>query len=283
MTIEADSAEPTTTRLIAEGPDWRVEEVVCRAGPGDRAFEERHDWTAIAAVVGGVFTYRTHAGRALMTPGAVLLGEPGRCFECGHEHSAGDRCVSVHLSPALAEAVLGDLAGARRLGFRGPSLPPAEGLAPMMAEARALLAAPEPLRAEQFALGIAAAAFGLEQDAPRKPPSAAETARAAGAVKIIEAQLAEPLSIAGLADAVGLGRRRFASAFRAAVGVSPYAYILARRLEAAAERLRTSRRPVLDIALDVGFGDLSEFTRRFSARFGRPPGRYARAATRRGG
>ena len=35
--------------------------------------------------------------------------------------------------------------------------------------------------------------------------------------------------------------------------------------------------PVLDIALDVGFGDLSEFTRRFRDRFGRPPAAFRRS------
>ena len=29
-----------------------------------------------------------------MHPGAFVLGEAGRCYECGHEHSVGDRCVS---------------------------------------------------------------------------------------------------------------------------------------------------------------------------------------------
>ncbi len=268
-----------SARLIAEGSGWRVEEIVCTAGPSDRAFEEQHDWTAIAAVVEGVFTYRSHAGRALMTPGAVLLGEPGRCFECGHQHSAGDRCLSVKLAPALVEEILGDLKGARRFGFHCVAVPPIEAVAPVMAEGRALLTSSDPVRAEQFALNLGALAFGLDHDTDDRQPSDIEVKRAAGAARIIEAQIADPLTIAGLAADVGLSRRRFATAFHRAVGVSPYAYILARRLEAAAVLLRSTDRTVLDIALDVGFGDLSEFTRRFSARFGRPPGRYARTAS----
>jgi len=50
------------------------------------------------------------------------------------------------------------------------------------------------------------------------------------------------------------------------------------RLEAAARRLREERSTVLAIALDVGFGDLSEFTRRFRAKFGKPPAQYRRDA-----
>lgn len=68
-----------------------------------------------------------------------------------------------------------------------------------------------------------------------------------------------------------------ATAFREGLGVTPYNYILRHRLDAAARRLIEGSEPVLDIALDVGFGDLSEFTRRFRARFGRPPAAFRRS------
>jgi AraC-like DNA-binding protein len=267
-----------TSRLLAEGDGWRVEEMICRAGPDAPAFEERHGWTAIAAVLSGVFTYRTFAGRAMMAPGALLLGEPGRCYACGHEHGVGDRCLSLHLSPGFVEDALRDLKGVRREAFARPSLPPLDRLTPLVAEAQALAAAPDPLAAEQLCLGLATAAFALSHDTHPISPSAAEDTRAGQAVRIIERRFAEPLTIAGLAAEVGLSRRRFATAFRRAVGVSPYAYILARRLDAAAQMLRAGQASVLAAALDAGFGDLSEFTRRFASRFGVPPGRYARSA-----
>ena len=57
---------------------------MCTAGPRDRTFEEQHARVNIAIVAGGTFQYRSRAGRELMTPGSVLLGNPGECFECGH-------------------------------------------------------------------------------------------------------------------------------------------------------------------------------------------------------
>lgn len=277
MSETSGQPAPISSRRIAHGEDWRVEEVVCQARPGDPVVEERHAWTAIAAVLSGVFSYRTHQGRAVMTPGTVLLGEAGRCFECGHDHAAGDRCLSIHLSPALTEDILRGLERPPRGPvFAAPSLPPIDRLLPLMAEARALAASPDPLRAEQLCLGLGVAALALGRDAVERSVSADEEARASRAVRIIEARLAEPLSIAALAGEVGLARRRFATAFRHAVGASPYAYILNRRLDAAAERLRAGGGSVLEVALDVGFGDLSEFTRRFRARFGHPPRRYGR-------
>ncbi|QUD87286.1 AraC family transcriptional regulator [Phenylobacterium montanum] len=271
------SAQPITSRLLAEGAGWRAEEVICRCGPDDPGFEEAHDWTAVAAVMSGVFTYRTWQGRAVLARGALMLGEAGKCFECGHEHGMGDRCVSFHFSPAFAEDVAGGLAGVRRAGFARPSLAPVDSLAPLMVEARALAAAPDPLRAEQAAIAMASAALAGDQDGRLQRPSAREEAQAVQAARIIQQRFAEPLTIAGLAAEVGLSRRRFATAFRATLGATPYHYILGRRLEAAAERLAAGEDGVLQVALDCGFGDLSEFTRRFSARFGRPPARWRRA------
>ena len=93
MDLAEPQAPPITTRTLAQGPGWRVQSVICRSGPGDRAFEERHDWTSVAAVLSGAFTYRSDRGRTIMAPGALLLGNAGRCFECGHEHGTGDHCV----------------------------------------------------------------------------------------------------------------------------------------------------------------------------------------------
>ena len=264
---------------MAEGEGWRAEEVTCRCGPGDPGFEEQHAGTAVAAVLSGLFTYRAVQGRAVLAPGAVLLGDDGSCFECGHEHGAGDVCLSLHFTPAFTDELLSGFRRGARARFQRPGLPPLERLAPLLTQARRLARAPDPLLAETLALGLGAAAFGLDQDAEPAPASLGQEARAARAARIIAERFTEPLTIAGLAAEVGLSRRKFATAFRRALGVSPYNYILSRRREAAAELLRNGSGSVLEIALDAGFGDLSEFTRRFRARFGRPPAAWRTAAT----
>lgn len=278
MTAWQARSAPIRARLLAQGTGWRAEEVICRCGPLDQPFEERHDWTAVAAVVGGVFTYRSDRGRAVMTSGSLMLGSAGQSFQCGHEHGTGDRCISFHFSPDFIEEVVSGLKGIDRTAFTRPGLAPVERLLPLLTEAQFLARSPDPLHGEQLALAMAAAAFSLDQDAIPAPPNAGEEAGACQAVRIIEDRLAETLTIAGLARDVGMTRRRFATCFRRAIGVTPYNYILSRRLEAAAERLRTGSGSVLEIALDAGFGDLSEFTRRFRAKYGSPPGAYRRLA-----
>ena len=92
--------------LLASGPGWRVEDVVCSAGPHDRPFEEQHDLVCVAAVTQGTFQYRTPDGRATLVPGALMLGNPGARFECGHEHGVGDRCLSFHFDPEFFEEIV---------------------------------------------------------------------------------------------------------------------------------------------------------------------------------
>ena len=61
----------TTARVLAQGDGWTVADVVCTSGPRDHPFEERHAHVNIAIVAAGSFQYRSAAGRALMTPGAL--------------------------------------------------------------------------------------------------------------------------------------------------------------------------------------------------------------------
>ena len=61
-------------------------------------------------------------------------------------------------------------------------------------------------------------------------------------------------------------------------GMTPHQYIVRARLREAALRLAAERAPVLDIAFDCGFGDVSNFNRSFRAEFGISPRAYRRRA-----
>src|SRR5262245_63023414 len=113
------------TQILASGSGWSVCDVVCDHGPRDRAFVEQHAETTIAAVMRGSFQYRTQAGSAMLVPGALLLGNAGSCFECGHEHAQGDRCLAFHFSPAFFESIAAGTPGVRKASFGRASMPPA--------------------------------------------------------------------------------------------------------------------------------------------------------------
>src|SRR5262245_1971720 len=144
--MAAGSAGCTSSRILARGDGWNVADVMCTSGPRDRPFEERHASSTIAIVLAGSFQYRSHLGRGMMTPGSLMLGNRGQCFECGHEHGDGDRCVSFWYSPEFFDALA---AGIRRIRsttvrhFTVPRLPPLRGLAPLVARAAAGVSHPD--------------------------------------------------------------------------------------------------------------------------------------------
>lgn len=274
-----DRAGQAEIRMLAAGDGWRASDIRCAAGPADAPFEEAHDRVAVVAVLAGRFAYRSSHGRVLMTPGSLLLGNSGACFCCSHEHGRGDRCIAFHFDPAVLDGVASGLRGAGRApaGFRRHRLPPADALLPLLATVRAAAARPDPLLLEETGHRLVAAALQVSEDVTEPPVGMAEEGRVAAAAALIESRYMEPLTLAMLADVAGVSRYHFVRLFRRVIGVTPYAYVLNRRLAAAADALRRGEATVLDVALASGFGDLSEFTRRFHARFGRPPAAYREA------
>ncbi|WP_158617690.1 AraC family transcriptional regulator [Corallococcus sp. CA049B] len=271
----------TTARRLASGDGWRVSEIICRSGPKDPVFAEQHTWVSVSAVLSGSFTYRSRNGRVLLTPGALLLGEQHTSFCCGHEHGVGDRCIAFHFKPEFMEEVARDLSGVTRTDFPRHRLPPLQRLAPLIADVQSLAEHPGARGAEELALRMAGAALSGIHEGSTRPITATEERRMADALRLMETRLVEPLSLDVFAQALGMGRHHFLRTFRKVVGESPYSYILGRRLTLAAERLRTDGERIADIAYACGFGDLSEFVRRFRARFGVTPSAY-RARARPG-
>ncbi|WP_264210775.1 GlxA family transcriptional regulator [Leisingera thetidis] len=92
----------------------------------------------------------------------------------------------------------------------------------------------------------------------------------------IEAQLAEPLSAADLAAAVGLSLRSLQRRFTRTTGHSLTAYQQNLRIERARDLLTTTGRSVAEIAAEVGYSDLPAFHRVFSRQAGMTPGRFRR-------
>jgi AraC family transcriptional regulator len=66
--------------------------------------------------------------------------------------------------------------------------------------------------------------------------------------------------------------------FSAVLGVTPHQYLVRSRLRRAAGLLADPARSVTDIALDVGFDDLSNFVRSFRRAAGVSPGAFRRAS-----
>ena len=279
-------------RPIAQGDGWRVADVVCTCGPQDRPYVEQHDLVALAIVTSGTFQYRGSEsnGREMMTPGSVLLGSPGQSFECGHEHGPGDRCLSFQFTSDYFGAVTG--CEAHRV-FRALRLPLVRTLSPLIVEACAALAgsssrssagpaaSSSPMRDSAWeGLGVRLASRAARLDAGVEPDrraiSPAAIARVTHTVRLIEAEPAAELTLMRLARAARLSPFHYLRTFERVTGTTPHQYLVRSRLRAAATRLVLEQAHILDVALDAGFGDVSNFNRAFRAEFGVSPGGFRR-------
>jgi len=284
---ETGTPGSTIPRVIARGDGWSVADVVCTCGPQDRPYEERHNHYAIAIVLAGSFQYRSPAGRGLMTSGSMMLGNQGHCFECGHQHGEGDHCLSFWYGPDYFERLATD-AGARgsHARFRVPRLPPLRQLSPLVARAGAGVAGVADIPWEEFAVSLAARTVKVAAGVPSSQtelPLNAE-ARVTRVVRTIDRHPDAALRLGQLARQAGLSPYYFLRTFKSLTGVTPHQYVMRARLRAAAARLTSGRSstgpvlPILDVALDCGFGDVSNFNRAFRQEFGVSPRVFRRSA-----
>jgi AraC-like DNA-binding protein len=260
---------------VAAGDGWWVYDIVCTCGPRDRVAEEQTSTSGIALVLAGSFVARNRHGASLLGPGSLFLVEAGRCFACSHQHGEGDRCLSFKFDSDVFERIAHDAGAGSE--FAQNSLPPLRELSRLTARARMAMTQPEAMEEAAFEMVGAAMRLGGR---PRRGHSAPvhHHGRMTEVLRYMAAHAAAPHKIAGLARMARLSPYHFLRSFKATTGVTPHQWLLRARLRAAAEKLATSKEPVTSIALDVGFEDLSNFTRTFHAEFGASPRVYRRAA-----
>lgn len=94
------------------------------------------------------------------------------------------------------------------------------------------------------------------------------------AIAILCQHLGQPIAMETIARRCGVTRSHFISAFGSSVGVTPYQWLISRRLSRARELLASTDMSLVEIALDCGFYDQSHFSRSFVRWMGIPPGKW---------
>jgi AraC-like DNA-binding protein len=94
------------------------------------------------------------------------------------------------------------------------------------------------------------------------------------ALTLIHRRHADPWTISGLAQEVGISRSVLAERFRHFLGEPPMTYLTRWRLRLGAQALRSSNHSVAQIAADIGYESEAAFNRAFKREFGLPPARY---------
>lgn len=101
-------------------------------------------------------------------------------------------------------------------------------------------------------------------------------ARVTRVVRMIERRSTSGLSLRSLAREANLSPYHLLRIFKRLMGLTLHRYVLHMRLRETAIRLVRESTNVLDIALDCGFGDVSNFNRVFPSAFGASPQAYRR-------
>jgi len=99
-------------------------------------------------------------------------------------------------------------------------------------------------------------------------------------LEYIEAHLDAGLTLEQLAAAAHRSPYHFARQFKAAAGMAPHQYVIARRVARAQQLLHPDQDLALaEIAVRVGFTDQSQFTQHFKRLVGVTPGQFRRSAS----
>jgi AraC family transcriptional regulator len=248
----------------------------CTAGPADKPFIESHANYSLAYVRKGSFGLKVRGSGFELVAGSLMVGYPDDEYLCTHEHGrCKDECLSFQFAPECVEVL-----GAPRNPWQRGAVPP---LAELMVLGEVAQAAAE----QRSGIGLDEAGLLLVTrflktlsggKASGLASSAADRRRAVEAALWIDAHASEDIDLEDSARRAGLSPFHFLRVFSAALGVTPHQYLVRSRLRRAARLLADEERSVTDIALDVGFADLSNFVRSFHRAAGVSPRGFRKAA-----
>lgn len=91
------------------------------------------------------------------------------------------------------------------------------------------------------------------------------------AIDLIHAEYFRALSVPEMARRAGMSRFHFIRRFAAALGITPYQYLLRVRICHAARLISATEHPPRTIARLVGFSSAGQMSRHFKLAFGLPP------------
>ena len=267
-------------RTLLKSGSISVTDYRCSAGPSDRPFVEQHETFSFAYVRRGSFWYRTCGESYELVAGSLLVGRPGDEYLCTHEHhGCGDECLSFHFDHATLEALGLDRKASEPV-FQSRGLPPLPEV--MVLGELGQSAAEGRSNVDLEEVGVALAGRVMQSLSAcgqgRNRRDARAKRRVVRAALWLDEHAHEDVDLAGAARQVGLSPYHFLRLFAEVLGVTPHQYVVRSRLRHAAALLSRDDRPITDIALDVGFRDLSNFVRTFHRAAGVAPRGFRNAA-----
>lgn len=248
----------------------------CTAGPKERPYTEVHGCSSISYVRKGSFGCRVRGRSFELVAGSVLVGHAGDEYLCTHDHhDVGDECLSFQLTSELVESIGGDAAV-----WQVGGVPPLPELAMFGELGQAAVCGHCSLGLDEIGMMLVARFVDVvaQRNRAAVTVSARDRRHAIEMALWIEQQAYQPLDLDTMARQTGFSPFHFLRLFRRVVGVTPHQYLVRCRLRHAARLLAGSDRAVTEVALEVGFADLSNFVRTFHRAAGVAPGSFRKAS-----
>ena len=132
---------------------------------------------------------------------------------------------------------------------------------------------------EEIGVELAVRTLELAGGRPNRGSVPAAEARITRIVRMIESRPQAEHKLADLSQEAKLSVYHFLRIFHQLTGLTPHQYVLRARLRRAATQLLLEPARIVDIALDSGFADVSNFNHAFRAEFSVSPRSYRKIAT----
>jgi AraC-like DNA-binding protein len=234
-----------------------------------------HDTYAFGVIENGTEFFRYRSAEHRAPSGSVVILDPFELHD-GRPAPGGYRYRMMYPAPELMAEVVTEL-GERPHGTPWFSSPVISDplLARHAVAAHAALEGAAGKLAEDTIL-IEALALLVSRHAESRPVPirvGPERPVVARLCDYIEAHLGDDMSLARLAEVAGMSRFRVIRVFRRELGLTPYAYVLSKRVTRARDHLAAGGSPA-ETAYALGFADQAHFTRVFKAMTGVTPARF---------
>lgn len=273
---------------------WGAETVVVHDRASSAAYSRHIAPLSLKLVRSGNELYNVHGFYEAVFPGEFLVVNDAQPYESAIDADAPVETMCVFFSRQevldarrlqLADAALVDDPNAEGVNFEFPAVKRRadRGLCRAVDAIPTLRGAPTLARNEFSAHLITAL---IDDDQPRwrtkdkldalRPSTRTELYRRCLIGRAyIDAVFETDIALADIARVAGLSRTHFLRSFTRCFGQTPYQALRQRRLEHAAELLRTRYGSVTDVALAVGYDNFSAFARAFRAFHGLAPSTFA--------
>lgn len=233
-----------------------------------------HDQFGIGLIASGAHRSWSGIGPVEAEAGDVITVNPGEMHDGNPVQDRVRRWRMLYVDPGLLSEPLMDEVphGTEfaRPAVRDPLL--AGRFARLFAGITAV--APDALAVEESLLRTTA--HLLIRYGNRPLPACEPPPSVARALRCLDEVPERQVTLADLAELSGVTRFQLLRGFVRAVGITPHAYLLQRRVRLARRLLMAGRRPA-EAAAEAGFADQSHLTRAFRRQLGVTPARYRAA------